>query len=473
MKTISIDNISKNFRLVNHGLNEIYDREDLREFVRFWKAILIEKHQMEPGQSIGIGFPLTDIYYFGLLLAASDLGLQLIVLDISNNQVINTNNPKIQEFMPMDLFVSGPQLVDATREYYESLARKIDTWQTWDTYQVQDTETWRRCEHAHAQPTDVLLLCTSSGTTDLPKKIQHTHGFLHAISHRNSQLWNFSGNVVHVRNLHHGSSLATYFLPALMSDQCLAHYCHNINTDHDIPELVYFCRDNKINHCQLPYVKYVEQFLRVASSQSVKFDNLTLYTLGYIDPLWQGLLENIGQVRIVSVFGCNETSGPLFTNTLSAATENFNNRRFVLCDNFYDFTFNEQDQLLVKLPVYRGKIITMQDRFDVDGEFYMHRGRNDLVRISDQKVDLFWLLSLCEQLSINGQIVVDRSHEKLYFACWTSEDVAPFEKDINHALSQQYGAGVALHSSRNLRQEDFMFGTKLDHEMLREEFRQS
>lgn len=469
---VNFHSVGSGFRVYNSDDDSYLDRTALRDFVRHWKAILIEKHNMQPGQTIGIGFPLTDIYYFGLVLAATDLGLRLVVLDISNNHVINNANPKVQEFMPMDLFVSGRCLEADKDTYYRNLARKSDIWTVWDTYAVQNAATWHDVDQTQASQDDTLLLCTSSGTTDRPKRVEHSHAFLQAVSQRNCDLWRFQGRVVHVRNLHHGSSLATYFLPAIMSDRCEAHYVYNVPDAESVPGLVRFCHQHDINHCQLPYVSYITDFLQTAVNEGLEFSDLTIYTLGYIIPEWQHQLRHLGRVTIVSVFGCNETSGPIFTNQLTANTESFDPQAFEQCDDFYDLGMNDQNQLTVQLPMYQDRVIVMQDAFDVQGTRYRHLGRNDLVRINDIELDVFWLLTLTQQLELPAQITVDRNLERLYLAVWDSKsDTAVIQHQVQQALHAKYGTSLHIWQTQSLCMTDYMFGTKLDHELLRNKFR--
>lgn len=469
---INLAALNQEFQIYNSDDDRSLTYQDLTGFTQHWKAILWERHHMRTGNTIGIGFPLTDIYYIGLVMAACELGLQLVVLDISNSHVINTANPKVQEFMPMDLFVAGRNLSPDKAKYYAGLARRSDDWQSWDTYQVQDTNTWQDIQHSVCSPDDVLLLCTSSGTTDRPKRVQHTHEFLWSVSQRNQKLWQFKGNVVHVRNLHHGSSLATYFLPALMSPSCQQHFVYNLESEAQLDSLAEFCARHDINHCQLPYVGYVRAFVESARQQRLRFCDLTIYTLGYIDPACQASLLEIGTVRIVSVFGCNETSGPIFVNTLQHDSVQFDPQLFMRCDEFYGLDINTDGQLAVTLPVYEGRTVIMQDAFDVQQNQYRHLGRNDLVRIHDQEFDLFWLLALADSVDIKAQVVIDRLRERLYLAVWDRDtDLHEATTTINQQLQHRYGRDFSIAHSQHLAQPDFMFGIKLDHEMLRQHFR--
>jgi hypothetical protein len=470
---VSVDSVSENFRLYNPESEEWLSKDLLTEFVNFWKIIFVEKNNLKSGDKIGLGFPLTDIYYFGALYAAAELGLKLVVLDISNHtQHFSKNLSQIQDFLPLDLFVSGKMLIPEKHNYYQSLSQQTEYWHLWDQYQIKNNELWQSITQQLPDPGNVLLLCTSSGTTDRPKKVQHSHKFLYDISQRNKDLFEFKGNVLHVRNLHHGSSLAVYFLPSLMSDHCTGHYVFNYEQESHIEELAKFCCQHNINHLQFPYTHAVENFLNYAVKNHMVFDNLTLYTLSYINPDWQVLVQKCGIKQIISIFGCNETSGPLFINTLYPDSVDFDPKDFVKPDNFYDYSFNDTGQLLVYLKQY-DRTIVMQDSFEhVDGQ-YQHLGRNDLVRINDTQVDFFWLLELCRVQQISGQIILDRQREKLYLAVWDDTDPNGLSEKLNVLLKDKYGPNVQISQSKNLCYQDHLMGIKLDHESLRNVFRKS
>jgi hypothetical protein len=467
---VSLDTVSKNFKLFNANGNQWATRQLLKDFVDHWKIIFVEKNHLKTGNKIGLGFPLTDIYYFGALIAAAELGLKLVVLDISNQSVLPSDkNSQTQSFFPIDLFLSGKMLTTEKHKYYSSKSIQTEYWDVWDSYQTKSSGWWDLSERSKIDPAAGLLLCTSSGTTGQPKKIEHNHSFLYNISRRNKELFRFKGNVLHIRNLHHGSSLATYFLPALMSDDCTGHYAFN----YELPEtknLVQYCVDHNINHIQFPYVNMLEHFLKQAVSQKKIFKELTLYTLSYISPAWQPLINECGVSKIVSIFGCNETSGPLFTNTLLPDQTEFDYRTFVTTDDFYEFKFNSQNQLLVKLNDY-DKTITVQDSFIQKGNKFIHIGRNDLVRINDVPVDLFWILELAKNENISGQLVVDRDREKLYLAVWDDSDLQSATYLLNNKLSYKYGNQIRIDFSKHLIESDYMLGIKLDHESLRNVFR--
>lgn len=462
---VSLDAVSKNFRLFDN--DQWLSRDLLAEFVGHWKLIFVEKNHLKAGDKIGLGFVLTDIYYFGAIIAAAELGLKLIVLDVSS-----TKSATSDYFFPLDLFVSGHMLPPDKHQHYSTSSLQTEFWHVCDQYYTESSG-WQDCPIRTSIDQDLVLLsCTSSGTTGRPKKVEHSHKFLFNVSDRNCRLLKFQGNVMHVRNLHHGSSITTYFLPALMSDQCTGHYVFNLESELQIAELVQYCANHNINHIQLPYINFAEQFLKQTVLQNIKFNDLTIYVLSYIDPDWQALIQQCGQIKIVSMFGCNETSGPLFISTLQSDQTDFNHKNFVAPDDFYQFDFNQQGQLVVSIRDYNTSVV-MQDSFSRNNNVFTHHGRNDFVRINDVEVDLFWMLELAKNKQVNAQIVLDRAQEKLYLAVWDQSNLQSVLDQLNNAIANRYSNKVSIGSAMHLNMNECMSGIKLDHELIRNIFQKN
>jgi hypothetical protein len=257
-----------------------------------------------------------------------------------------------------------------------------------------------------------------------------------------------------------------------MSDECTGHYVFNVESQYQTADLVRYCADHDINHIQFPYVNFAEQFLKQAVLQNIKFNDLTIYVLSYINPAWQSLIRQCGLVKIVSIFGCNETSGPLFTNSLQSNQVEFDCKIFVALDDFYQFDFNQQDQLVVHINDYNTSIV-MQDSFSRNNNVFTHHGRNDLVRINDVEVDLFWILDLAKNEQINAQIVLDRDREKLYLAVWDQTDLQSVTDQLNDKIIDRYSNKVVISSAMHLTMDECSYGIKLDHEIIRNIFRKN
>jgi acyl-CoA synthetase (AMP-forming)/AMP-acid ligase II len=456
--------VSKNFKCQAPNSDLVFDRDGLVDFVNYWKAIFLEKHGLVRGNKIGIGYALIDIYYFGAVIAAAELGLKLVILD---NTLYNKH--KVDQFYPFDLLLWQSIVKFSGHEQLKNNSLQVENDSIFDNYTIQSPEKFQDYVSTMCNEHDVLMLCTSSGTTGVPKVINHTHTFIHQISKRNANLLKFKGRVCHVKSLHHGSSLTTYFLPSLLSDECESHHIFVIKTYQDIVDSIKYFQESNINHVQLSYRKELEAFLQQAVDQSATFEDLTIHTLGYIDPDWQQHLKKIGNVKIISVFGSNETSGPILTNTLTADSEDFDPTKFFLCDDFYKISQTKNNQLLVSLPGYENSQVVMEDNFKIQDNVYYHQGRADMFRIGEIEIDANWFLTLCSRLKIHGDLVFDRLTQKIYYADWNNGSPEENFQRLNQELISTYGATIS--DWKILDHRDYLYGIKVDHQMIREEFR--
>lgn len=148
---------------------------------------------------------------------------------------------------------------------------------------------------------------------------------------------------------------------------------------------------------------------------------------------------------------------------------NFDMKRFDKIDDFYKFNISDSGQLEVTLPVYDTTVV-LQDLFEQQGSQFVHLGRSDLIRINDIELDFSWLTNLCDSVNISAQIVVDKDHSQLYLAVWNG-NVAELVSKVNELIHAKYGSGVSINRAQNLDHDTFYYGIKLDHELLRQEFR--
>jgi acyl-CoA synthetase (AMP-forming)/AMP-acid ligase II len=458
---LTTDAISRNFLHQDLETGIDYNYTELKKIVGYFKKVLAD-HGAQPANTIGLGYNRVDIHYYGAVFAALEMGLRLIVLEMAEHAPVN--NPKTEMFFPLDFFMQGPKVPLERQDYFRKNSRCYIEPHTW-----QDSDTG--LDYVLAKDNEVVLVCTSSGTTGKPKRLEHTHAFLHAIAKRNTEIFRFEGRVMHFRTLHHGSSLAVFFLPSLMSDMCTGHYFYGPEETLEDPlkHKIEYMIEHDINYAQFPYRGHLEDFLKSCVRVGAKFRNLTVHTLQYIDPAWQPLIDACGNLKIVSIFGCNETTGPLLINQTQSGQSKFDMKRFDKIDDFYKFSVNHNKQLEVTLPVYNTTVV-LQDLFEQHGSQFVHQGRSDLIRINDIELDFSWLTNLCNSVNIGGQIVVDKDHSQLYLAIW-SGDIAVLKNTVNNLIHEKYGTSVSIDQVQYLDHDSFHHGIKLDHELLRQEFR--
>jgi hypothetical protein len=118
--------------------------------------------------------------------------------------------------------------------------------------------------------------------------------------------------------------------------------------------------------------------------------------------------------------------------------------------------------------------VCMNDIFEVDQNYWYHKGRHDLIRINDTEMDLGYIMQLPEKYSIDATCVNDNIFNKIYLAIWspmppaaTKIKVELLTKDLN----RKYNDRIKIDNYQVLNKNDFMRGIKLDHELVREWFR--
>jgi hypothetical protein len=181
--------------------------------------------------------------------------------------------------------------------------------------------------------------------------------------------------------------------------------------------------------------------------------------------------------EIQSIFGSNETAGPLFLSTLTADNiDEYDSKSFMKVDDFYDMRI-EDDVLTVALPVYGTKIKT-NDVFLVDGDRYTHGGRSDLVRINDVTIDFNFFNAMCQEYNDQIMLVTDTIENKIYLAIdkkypTLSANVDSIVEHINKKIRLYYSTD-RLQIDKYIIEDfnSFLSGVKIDRELIREYFRQ-
>ena len=473
--------ISKNFRYKTNELNHRYgfaeeqvtNLRGLESRIDYWKYILFAHCGMNKGDKIALGLTQIGLDYIAIVFAGMELGLQFVVLDFSiQADRIGVNDFKTDAFGKIDLFLHHFPDGDENLEYYGKKSRKV-----FHTYDLADlpinrNEEFRIIAAKRPDPDDVLMLCTSSGTTGTPKRVQHTHRFMYELAKRNAK--QFSGSVMHIRNLHHGSSMAVFFLPTLASDAVDLHMGLGYNiAEEGMCKIANISNKYQIKNISFPYTSDIDIFLNECKDKDYKWrDGLNIYTLSYIPDTWKKFFEPVGINQIQSIFGCNETSGPLFVSNMYK-DKTFNPKHFTKLDNFYSYSRDKRDMLTVHMPVYDIDI-KMNDMFTVENETWIHAGREDMIKIDQVEINLGSLMETPAKYKIDALCLTDSVFNKIYLAIW--EDIPPsvakIKTDIvNKDIKRNINKSLKVDKYQVLSKSDFMRGIKLDHEMIRDWFR--
>ena len=470
MELITRDIINKNilFKDVNvHNLyqkDKVYTFSDLDKQINIVKNILQNENQCREGQTVLIGI-VPCVLQIATFFACAELGLNVVIADHNrNDNWIDPNyvDPKTQSLLPINYFIvtSDEHLIPKYKLFYKICEK---------TVVIKDLESKDASPNNYLGCTEnsMLLKCTSSGTTGTAKLVNHNHNFLKRLISRNKTF--YYGSVCMAHNLNHGSSPATYFLPALCSEDTkifVSYMITYVTETSRTDELTKFAIDkfNKYNfdHLMIPYSYMIDNFLKHGT-----YENLNLYTLSTIKQQWVPYFLDKRIKNIISIFGSNETSGPTFINEI--ADHAFEENKYRKIDDFYDIKLIDGNMLEVTMPIYGTKIVT-NDLFDRRNNDYYHKGRSDLYRVNGFEVNVNHYTQLVKEL-LDADLIIDTAKDSLYIAVWQGQDV---KKHIEKICEQIKVSSYNIHTINKfaiLDKTKFMTGIKLDMELLRDYFR--
>lgn len=427
---------------------------------------VLEDNGAKNGQSVLIGLP-AGLEQTAMIFAVIELGMSIIIADYHRDDSFKTieyTDPKTEILSPIDFFIISKRSENtyrnpANKKFIYYVDKSETTIFLSDYNDEFDTTPNKKIL---ATPDSVVLKCTSSGTTGTPKYIEHTHHFIKTVAMRNTVF--YDNTVALVYNLNHGSSVATYYLPALFSNRVQTIK----NISYSDPHVMYSKRTKKelfndVNHLMMPYGHELMLFLRSVSPNTI------VYTLSTISDVIYQRYEK-GKVKdIISFFGCNETSGPTLIN--QASDSNFLPERYKQHDDFYKINVDE-GTLNVTLPVYDCTVDT-KDIFGLTGEYYHFKGRNDILRIHGKCIDMNRYVSIVQRIA-DADIVFDIVQQKIYLAFWNVKNNPDYKKKldkINRILGIISNDYHLIDKHALLDKNNFIYGVKIDQELLREYFR--
>lgn len=481
MKTITRSFISNTF-FANDLANDIkFDKLSLSKNIDYWKYILVTKFNAKYGESIIIGHQNLNIDYLATIYAAAELSLKIVIIDYIRQDNFNNLNfvdPKTKVLSPIDIFIH-----DWDNEYLEKELPGFEKFNFFKRYSNRtysiindiessvdiDQDEFNRISNIQPRKDDILIKATSSGTTNTPKVIEHTHEFIHAVSLRNTQLYKTGNAVVHVKNLNHGASAAVTLFPAIASDDVSQHFIYSVDEDEPLTEFVELLSPyrNEVSFLSFPYPYLTDKFVESSDDIGVTWPNLNLLTLSYIVESAKHAVRDKKFKSIVSIFGSTETIGPVFTNYITTDRWDCDSRYFKKVDDFYKIDLSNDGKISITPPVYNSPHIT-NDYFTREDEFFVHQGRSDLVRINGEHFDLATINKLNKE-NDKFYIVVDTVSQCLYLAYW--EDIS--QEEINSYITEIENnfKRITVNKSMQLIKKSFYYGIKLDNELLREYFR--
>jgi hypothetical protein len=476
MNTITRNIINDNFVATELETNKSFNKTELNEQINLWKYILKYKCNAQATESILIGIQSLNINYLAVCFASAELSLKIVIVDYTRKDDFSNlefYDAKTKILAPIDIFLydfpaelikKNPKKFSKFNFFTQCSTRTYSTIDDID-FTVDNIDQYNTAKTIMPKQSDVVMRCTSSGTTGTPKIVEHTHEFMYSLTHRNAK--KFSGTCLHTRNLNHGSSLSVYLLPTLLKLKDHLFY--------DVDETTLFDKfigsiskyQTSLEYIIFPYPFMIDEFISASKRLNITWPNLNIQTLSYIsDTARIGVEENIVKT-ITSIFGSNETSGPLFELTIDINSIHNDACAFTKLDDFYTFNFYDGGLIGVVLPIYNREIIT-NDLFEQQGDLFIHKGRSDLVKINGEIVDIK-LINEINAKYTNAYLVTDSVHNCLYLAFWEGKN-QEILNSINQQLENNFKR-VKITKTKTLNKFTFLTGIKLDNELIREYFR--
>jgi acyl-coenzyme A synthetase/AMP-(fatty) acid ligase len=471
------DFINPNIVLDDSG--STYDIDYIRDATNYWKIILREKYKLQKGNTICIFDSSIRVTYVALFFAAVELGLILITPpEKATDDSGRTSRLDLMigskgiDFSIINDDTFHPELI-AMATYY---SKTVAYYSIYDTYTIQDHDLYSQlATTVDCEPDDVVYIGTSSGTTGTPKMIQYTHRQLYHICQRNAQGLGFKNqSVCHIRNLHHASVIMIAFLPTI--HQSDFHYIQIVSSEeptHDIKKLVSCIIKNKISKIVIPYKRILDMMFDHMVEDNIKFTHeIDFYVAGFLlTPNYVNLVSKTGVTTLTSMFGSNETLGPLFLKTINASTdlEKFEIRNIGNpMDDFFVLELKE-NQLHVSCNTLYPNVHILGDSFSIrsDGGFKLE-GRIVHHRINEIDFSINAVIKVVKR-SHPGEfdVVVDEDYQQIYLVSWDG----PINlSDVNKEMISEFGR-VEFSSYKILNRADFQHDFKIDFEFIRELFR--
>jgi len=478
MKLITRDVIHKEIKLSSLRPNNdgtvketVIDYVELCSQIDRNKEYLVNVKKVKPGQKV----ILCTLYwpsYASWFFACSELGLVFVVSDWPKSDIART---KLSLYGEIDYIIQDLKMPLFSEWWPEKIIEVAEV----EAYNPTGNPTpiW-------VNPTDVLLLATSSGTTGTPKVIPNTHEWFYNILHRAGKLYNLTeeDNCYHSKPLHHGSVCGMFFLPSLKYSKNHFHAPFKFMIPEQgksweetesffIRAWVNWFQEKKITRTML-FPDQIEYLNKYISYDNKRENNLTIYCLSKIK---KEEIENLVakfKYKMISIFGANEIGGPLFLPAITPDNYTSFNPSFMgpKLDDFYDLEIVE-GMLITTRP--DGIIVSTGDKFKlVDGNYY-YLGRENVYRIDGKTIYMDLFNEVVEKIlkqkkEDDFDLVIDSEEETFYIRVNTDVDL----EILNDEVTKQIGMNVYNISKKIIGHRTKYFASiKFDPETIRIECR--
>lgn len=462
---------------INIPFEGAFNHLQISEVIDYWKNQLLH-NGAKYGDKIGIATSYMDSTYVGIIFASLELGLKIVILSKPTNE-LQASQFKSNAYLPLDVLITNKE--DFTNKFVLNFFKT-------NSKIIINTDFVEKIDNIiplsnFPKPEDTCLLCTSSGSTDKPKLINHSHKFFYELCSFNWKPLEFTeeDHVLHLIAINHGSALGVYFLPSLY--KCKKHYFMidyfivNSSDYENWDKWVDFCIKNKITKVHSSHSNETNNMINAVKRSKKGLPNLTIIILSYINPEWLSVIKEGKLKKIISVFGSSETSGPLVMSYVDKETKDFNPKLFSNpVSGFHEISLDINNELTVYIPTYNQTIKT-EDFFKKTPKGWYFVSKNKLYRLNDIEININDIQNIFQNnfdkpIVDDVCILVDEVYSKLY-AVTTNKSILFHSEQIKKDIKEFYDNNIILNKIFFIENiKDFVVGIKPDRQKMLDYIRQ-
>lgn len=400
---ISITRLSNNFEIVDLITDTQLNKTKLMRFASGYQQLFL-KHNLKKGDRIGLALQ-EDFHHLACVFAAIDYGLIIVISgehEITNEYI---SRRQIKAFISRGV---QPCTVHATNVNHIELTEDV----------IESDENYI-IDHS-----DILIEALTSGSTGVPKCIQHTHFSVESATENSIKYyWKEADTSWFFHNIVHLGVSSVYFFPALFSSKRII-----------LPPL-----DNPYDEALLSTYKpdimlIFPSHYQAYSKQGIHFRDLShvkwVLTGGSVidSSFIKRMIKNQGVEKVAVIYGLTECLPPLIHKVVDKENlDSYNVKEMgYIIDSTGTYDINKDEILTIKGSNHLCKSINDEpvDTFitqDVvsagSDSFFFEKRNSDLIRINDtlinpQQLVPSWLDGYCCVFSTSQTHVVVVMHHK-------------------------------------------------------------
>ena len=399
---ISITKLSNNFEIVDLINGTQLTKESLSRFASGYQQLFLNNNLVK-GDRVGLAMQ-EDFHHLACVFAAIDYGLIIVIS--GEHEITNeyTSRRNIKAMITRGIQPCTIHADNCTHLDLDDISVTEDMFEGVETYIIDHSE--------------VLIEALTSGSTGVPKCIQHTHKSVESATDDSIRLyWKEANTSWFFHNIVHLGVSSVYFFPALFSSKRIV--LPRLDNPYNAEDLDKYKPDMMLIfpvHFQL----YAKQGIHLRNFDYVKW----VLTGGSVidNSFIRRLVKNQGVEKVAVIYGLTECLPPLIHKVVDKHNLDLYNSKEMgsIVDNTGSYDINENEILTIEGSSHMCKsindesvdVFVTQDIVSADTDtFYFEKRNSDLIRIDDQLINPQqlvpnWLEGYCCVFSISQTHVV-------------------------------------------------------------------